>query len=203
MITRDRHSRTIALLKVIFPLAALALLSTLFLLSRAMEPEAAIPFADKEIQDRLRDQQITGPFFSGTTADGDQMSFSAQTLVTLPGRIGANRAEDVVVELKTGSGASYKMQADVAELDISDNVATLTGDVMIDSSSGYHINTASLTALISDTDLTAPETVEATGPVGTLTAGNLRIFTPNSAESAQMLFSGGVKLVYTPNRTRK
>lgn len=200
MITRDRHTRIIALLKVIFPLAALALLSTLFLISRAMEQETAIPFADKEIQDRLRDQQITGPFFSGTTADGDQISFSAEKLVTVPGRIGVNRAEDVAVELRTNSGSNYKMRAQAAELDISENVATLTGDVMIDSSSGYHIDTQILTALISDTDLTAPETVEATGPAGTLTAGNLRIFTPKSAESAQMLFSGGVKLVYTPNR---
>lgn len=78
----DRHSRVVSWLKVLFPLIALALLSTLFLLSRAIEPQAVIPFADKEVQERLRDQQITGPFYSGTTADGDLISFSAEKLTT-------------------------------------------------------------------------------------------------------------------------
>ena len=58
----DRHSRVVSWLKVLFPLIALALLSTLFLLSRAIEPQAVIPFADNEVQERLRDQHITGPF---------------------------------------------------------------------------------------------------------------------------------------------
>ncbi|MEQ6202866.1 hypothetical protein ABMC88_07405 [Sulfitobacter sp. HNIBRBA2951] len=196
---RDRYSRTVALLKVAFPLAALALLSTLFLLSRAIEPETAIPFADTEIQERLRDQQITGPFFSGTTADGDLMSFSAQKLVTLPGRIGANRAEEVEVKLRTTAGAIFDMRADVAEVDISDNAAMLTGNVALTSSSGYRVQTQTLTALISETELSADGEITANGPPGTLKAGNMRIFTSKSTDSTQMVFSGGVKLVYTPN----
>ena len=66
----DRYTRLISWLKVLFPLAALGLLSTLFLLSRAIDPGQAIPFAEKEVQDRLRDQQITGPFFTGATSEG-------------------------------------------------------------------------------------------------------------------------------------
>ncbi|MEP2919576.1 MAG: LPS export ABC transporter periplasmic protein LptC [Sulfitobacter sp.] len=203
MSTRDRHTRIIAFLKVVLPLAALALLCTLFLLSRAIRTHTTIPFAETEIQERLRDQQITGPFFSGTTTNGDQMSFSAKKLVTVLGRIGANRAEDVKVEVKTNSGSTYQMQAQLAELDISDSVATLSGDVSINSSTGYNISTDNLTVTISDTELASTEPIKATGPVGSLTAGSFRIFTPKSSDSAQMLFSGGVMLVYTPNRTRK
>ncbi|MEO0504251.1 MAG: hypothetical protein AAFZ14_13070, partial [Pseudomonadota bacterium] len=69
----DRYSRFVAWLKVLLPLAALALLSTLFLLSRNTDPIAAVPFADDELLDRVRDEQITGPFFSGTTTDGDRV----------------------------------------------------------------------------------------------------------------------------------
>ena len=54
----DRHSRVVSWLKVLFPLIALALLSTLFLLSRAIDPGQAIPFAEKEVQDRRKHQQI-------------------------------------------------------------------------------------------------------------------------------------------------
>lgn len=196
---RDRYSRMVALLKVAFPLAALALLSTLFLLSRAIETDAPIPFADKEIQDRLRDQQITGPFFSGATTDGDMMSFSAQTLVTLPGRVGANRAEEVLATLQTAAGATFQLQADVAEVDIGANIAMLSGDVSMITSTGYRINTSQISALLSAMDINAAGEVQATGPVGELRAGKMRVFTPNDGDSTQMLFSDGVKLVYTPN----
>lgn len=199
MIARDRHSRTIALLKVAFPLAALALLSTLFLLSRAIETETAIPFADKEIQDRLRDQQITGPFFSGSTPDGDNISFSAQRLITLEGRVGTNRAEGATASLETAGGAKFDVEADIVELDIAANMAALTGNVSMVTSTGYHVNTEQLNTLVSTLDITAPEKVTVDGPLGTLVAGKMRVFSPNQGDSTQMLFSGGVKLVYTPN----
>jgi lipopolysaccharide export system protein LptC len=198
MMRPDRYSRAVALLKVAFPLAALALLSTLFLLARAMNTETAIPFADKEVQDRLRDQQITGPFFSGTTQDGDQMSFSADRLITLRDSVGTNRAEGVMAQMETALGATFQLEADVVELDIAGNAAEMTGDVSVLSSTGYLVNTARLTALISTLDVTAPEQIEATGPLGTFTAGTMRIFSPNDAQGTQMLFSDGVKLVYTP-----
>ena len=199
MIARDRYSRMVSLLKVAFPLGALALLSTLFLIARAMDTDTAIPFADVEIQERLRDQQITGPFFSGTTQTGDQMSFSAQKLITPRDNVGINRAEDVEAQLETAKGATFELKADVAELDIAGNAALLTGAVSLDTSTGYHVNTDQLTSQIATLDVTAPQTVEATGPLGRLTAGNMRIFSPNDGENTQMLFSGGVKLVYTPN----
>jgi lipopolysaccharide export system protein LptC len=196
---RDRHSRTVALLKVAFPLAALVLLSTLFLLGRVIETETPIPFADKEIQDRLRDQQITGPFFSGTTADGAQMSFSADKMITLRDSIGMNRAEGVLARLETAQGATFQIQADIVDLDIAGDAAQLEGDVSMATSTGYLVNTPQLSIIISDLDITAPREIEATGPVGTFTAGNMRLFSPKGADNAQMIFSGGVKLVYIPN----
>jgi lipopolysaccharide export system protein LptC len=198
MIARDRYSRAIGLLKVAFPLAALALLSTLFLVARAMNPDTPVPFAEKEIEERLRDQQITGPFFSGTTTGGDQMSFSAQKLITLRDRIGVNRAEDVSASLETAQGAKFQLQSDVAELDIAGNLAELSGHVSMMTSTGYQIISDRITTSISVMDLTAMGDVQATGPPGTLTAGKMRVFSTKETDSTQMLFSDGVKLVYTP-----
>ncbi len=45
----DRYSRMVALLKVSLPLIALGILSTLFLVSRAVDPPMTIPFADSEV----------------------------------------------------------------------------------------------------------------------------------------------------------
>lgn len=195
----DSYSRLIAWLKVALPLAALAILSTLFLLSRAMEQEGTIPFADKEVQDRLRDQQITRPFFSGTTSGGDEISFSADTLKSPEGRLGTNRAESVRARIATAAGATFQLRSDMAELDMKGDTATLEGDVSIVTSSGYRVNTQILRTLISGIEIHAPGTVEAQGPIGTLTAGTMTITSPDAGEATQMLFSDGVKLVYTPN----
>jgi lipopolysaccharide export system protein LptC len=188
----------VALLKVLLPLAALAILSTLFLVARAMDNEAAVPFADKEIQDRLRDQQITGPFFSGSTPDGGQISLSADRLITVEDRVGINRAEGVLTRLQTRQGATFQLLADVVELDMAGGRADMTGDVSLITSTGYRVNTPEVTALISALDVTAPKKVEASGPLGVFTAGNMRIFSPKEADGTQMVFSNGVKLVYTP-----
>lgn len=195
----DRYTRTVAWLKIVLPLAALGLLSTLFLLGRAMSPESTIPFADKEIQDRLRDQQITGPFFSGSTAEGDQLSFSAKTLKSPEGKVGVNRAEDVTVRIVTAGGQTYQLRADIAELDIADDLARMRGNVTITTSTGYRMNTDTLSSGVSEVILKAPGAITAQGPIGTLDAGAMTLASPQTDAGAQMLFTDGVKLVYVPN----
>lgn len=196
----DRYSRMVAWLKVILPLAALGILSTLFLLSRSIDPDQAIPFADKEIQDRLRDQQVTGPFFSGTTADGDQLSFSASKLTT-PGELaGINKAEDVSLIALRANGLRITINADAAELDMGANRAELKGGVTIGTSTGIDAQTEVLTSRLSSLRLEAPEKVVATSPFGTLTAGSMVIDVPEDGENAQLLFTKGVKLIYKPGK---
>jgi len=199
MIAPDRHSRRVAWLKVALPLTALALLSTLFLVSRAMKTQTVIPFAATEIQNRARDQQITGPFFSGTTSSGGQVSFSADKLVTLEGRTDTNRAEGVSASLNSVGGARFELTADVAELDIIGNTAVLSGQVNIITSQGYHLTTSQVNSKVSDLEIEAPEEVHVTGPLGDLTAGKMRISTSNDGKTTQMLFRGGIKLIYSPN----
>jgi len=199
----DSYSRMVALLKVLFPLAALALLSTLFLLSRAVDPGSAIPFADKEVQDRLRDQQVTGPFFSGTTTDGDQLSFFAETLATPAGRVGTNLAEGVEAKVETSGGAQFEMQAKSAEFNVAKDRVDLKGDVLLTTSTGYRILTDLLTSEISAVSISSPGPVEATGPAGLLTAGNMNIAPGNGKNTTQLVFTNGVKLIYTPQKTEE
>ena len=54
------HSRIVMILKVTLPLVALAILSSLFLFSREIDPEDAIPYADVEIADRPAQPRMTG-----------------------------------------------------------------------------------------------------------------------------------------------
>ena len=47
MATGDSYSRLVQIGKIVLPLVALGILSTLFLFSGEVDPEAAIPFAEK------------------------------------------------------------------------------------------------------------------------------------------------------------
>lgn len=195
----DGHSTLVSWLKVALPLAALALLSTLFLLSRSVERDGAIPFAKQEVQERLRDQQVTGPFFSGTTTQGDQLSFSAVTLRTPPGQTGSSLAESVLARVTTVSGVQMTLQADMARFDIARDLAELEGDVTIITSTGYRVMSDKLVSLMASLDVTSPGPVRADGPIGKLNAGMMTLRKPNEESNIQLLFTNGVKLVYSPN----
>ena len=199
----DGYSRMVALLKVVLPLSALALLSTLFLLSRSVDPEAQIPFADKEIQDRLRDQQITGPFYSGTTANGDQISFSAEKMTTPQADTGENEALDVLVEIDTPAGTRIDLRAERARFDIATDRAELAGGVRISTTSGFELNSELLVSELTALTLHSPGEVRGASPAGELRAGAMRLSSPEPGSAPQMVFTDGVRLIYTPQVTKE
>ncbi len=194
----DRYSRMVGLLKVILPLMALALLSTLFLLSRVVDPEAVIPFADQEIQERLRDQQVTGPLYHGTSADGDKIAFAAEKLITLRGQAKTNSAEDVTVTIDMASGTQILLEAAIGRLNMVEDRADLEDDVTINTSTGYLITSDHLIAQLSALNVESPGPVAATGPLGRLDAGAMSLRTETNGETTQLLFTDGVKLLYDP-----
>jgi len=199
----DRYSRLVSWLKILFPLIALALLSTLFLLSRAIDPEVTIPFAETEVQERLRDQQVTGPFYSGTTDEGDLISFSAEKLTTPRGETGTNEAQDMRAVLDLQSGAQIVLNAALAKVDAAADRAELAGDVRVTTSTGYRIHSEQMTSNLTTLDITSPGPVDASSPAGDISAGAMTITNRQNEAGSQMLFTKGVKLVYTPQSTKE
>ena len=57
----NRRSVIVAWLRVLLPLGALAVLSTLFLLSRKPDPDAAIPYARVDAEALARQPRVTAP----------------------------------------------------------------------------------------------------------------------------------------------
>lgn len=76
----DKYSRLVLWLKVALPLAALAILSTLFLVAETLDPDAAIPYAEVDVEKILQDQGITRPTFGGVTNDGVAISIAAEAV---------------------------------------------------------------------------------------------------------------------------
>ena len=193
----DRYSRMIALLKVLLPLMALALLSTLFLLSRNIDPMASIPFAEAKVNERMRDQQITGPFFSGSTEQGDQISFSAGEISVADGN-GRVTANDVSAQIDLSSGARLVFFADLGEVDIANDTSILSGNVLITTSTGYKINSERLVSAMTSLNMESPDKIIAEGPLGTFSAGSMRLTLSEKTKFTQMIFTNAVKLIYDP-----
>ena len=91
------HSALVGWLKIVLPLTALGLLSTLFLVSRTIDPSDAIPFATVDIEDRIRQPRLTLPTWAGVTDDGSAMTVTATEARPLPG--GSANAQAVSVDV--------------------------------------------------------------------------------------------------------
>jgi len=75
----NTYSRVVAWAKVLLPLLALALLSTLFLVARTVDPAQKLPFADIDVDAIAREQRIGAPKFNGVTKEGTAISLSADS----------------------------------------------------------------------------------------------------------------------------
>ena len=195
----DRYSQMVAWLKVMLPLLALGILSTLFLISRAVDPPAVIPFADNEVQERLSNQQVTGPYYSGTSSNGDLVTFIADSVKSPSGQVDTKKATDVHLAVQTPTGPRYAVTAELADVNLAKDLTVLTGRVAVTTSEGFRLYSQLLNVKMSQVDITSPESVSGFTPVGELEAGTMRLFTPDGQSEHLLLFTNGVKLVYRPN----
>lgn len=195
----DGWSRTVGWLKVALPLTALGLLSTLFLVSNRIDPEAAIPYATVDVESRLREPRLTKPAYAGTTVDGSSLTMQAAEArpATTPGA--ASTAANVTATLTTPDGKRTDLRAETATIDADSHFLDLSGKVRIDNSTGYSVETEALTADLSETGLKANTPVSATGPVGRITADSMSLTRSQGGDGAYLLvFKGNVKLLYQP-----
>lgn len=197
--TRDTlHSRVIAWLKILLPLAALSLLSTVFLLSKPADRGTDIPFSDPGLHTRAEQQQITAPTFSGTTAKGDVLAFSADTARPDPDTDGIAYAQSLSARIDLIDGTSVFITANSAEISEPDNSALLIGGVELRSTNGYEIQTEKLRSSLESVYAESLGPISGSGPAGTFTAGKMVLTDTDGDGNVQFLFTGGVKLVYDP-----
>lgn len=198
----DWYSRTVVFLKVLFPLAALGILGTLFLLSRSTETNTSIPFAQSDIENRLRDQRLTAPLFSGSTPKGDRITVTAAQ--ASPG-FGAKPAQatDLAARIELARGGQMTLVSDAGTFDLQNDLAMFQGNVRISSSTGYVVLTDELHSRINEIGGKTPGTVTGRGPIGNFTAGQMVFETKNGDGLVHMLFKNGVRLVYDPKQTER
>lgn len=193
------YTRLVNWLKIILPVTALGLLSTMFLISNSIDPGSSLTYARINLEELTGEQRISNPRFSSVTSDGASIQFSAESAVPdadLPNRF---TARALVAHIETPDGAFVDITADSAKIDGDRNLVDLSGGVSLVTSTNYRITTDGMMTAMDATRVESRGPVEANGPMGTLTAGHAQI-TRQEGDAAPYLlvFKNRVKLVYDP-----
>ncbi len=195
---RDAHSRLVAWAKIILPLAALAILSTLFLFARTIDPDDAIPYAEVDVAERIREPRLTAPTYSGVTSDGSSLTFKAAE--ARPGADGgAATAQSLSLLLETPDGGRADLSAASGALDSVAGMLTLQGGVIVTTSTGYTVRTEAVNARLDRTGLVAPGAITADAPMGKITASGMTLEQTGASGNYLLVFDGRVRLIYTPD----
>ena len=199
MAMRDRlRSRIINWLKILLPLTALGLLSTLFLVSRTIDPTRSIPLSRADLENRTGSQQITEPNFSGVTEDGHRVAFVATNARIDPEQTERVLANSIVARIDLLEGGQIDITSRTGNVNDTDGLAILEGDVVLTSSTGYRIETQQLTTQMREIAAETAGAITGDGPPGTLDAGKMVMTTDAQTGDVHLLFTNGVKLIYDP-----
>lgn len=199
MAAPNTYSTVVAWVRVILPLVALGLLSTLFLFSRRPDPSDAIPLAQVDVAALVAEQRLSSPRFSGTLEDGRAIAFAADLARPVPGEAQAFEAENVEARIELGGAEFVFFRAASALVDVGGQVTRLSGEVRADRSDGLSLRTEEVRIGLDRLFVEAPGRIEVEGRGITLEAGAMSLRAAEGEGDADLLrFTGGVRMVYEP-----
>jgi lipopolysaccharide export system protein LptC len=192
----DSHSRIVFWLKIILPLAALAVLSTLFLVSRNIGGDGVIPFSEVDLDALAREQRLTAPEYSAMTRDGAALTI--RSIAARPQGEGAV-ATVITATYAQDGGLTVGLNAARGSFDPAAGTLTFGGGVRVETSAGYVLVTDSIAGRLDRTRLTSPAKVTATAPFGQIDAGAMQLDRADVPGGDTILvFNKGVRLIYDP-----
>ncbi len=192
------YSQAISWLKILLPLVALVLLSTMFMFARSVAPTSTIPFAKIELEERAKDQRITAPFFAGQTATGHDIAVQATSARPDGDNPQITHAETLDARINMQTGSVIDISSQFATMNSKSFDASLSGDVLVTSSNGYDVTTQELVLNLDQGTARSDTEIQGKGPAGHFTAGAMEMTHSEETDTTRFLFTNGVKLIYTP-----
>jgi lipopolysaccharide export system protein LptC len=195
----NRYSRFVAWVKIVLPLAALGLLSSLALFSRDIDPEAAIPFSDVDVKELAREQGIGAPTFTGVLSDGSPYRITAEAArprAASLSQVDATRITGVVDRI---DGTVVTLEAAEGGFDGGTGRLDLRGAVEVETSTDLTMTSERMTLFTEENRLISEVPVRVVAPFGTLDAGAMEIGPEAAGDAGTVLrFKNGVSLLYRP-----
>ena len=196
MAAPNTYSTVVSWAKIILPLVALGLLSTLFLFSRTPDPNRAIPFAAVDVEELAREQRLGNPRFAGTLPDGREVIFTAERAAPVAGDPNLIEADGVEARIDLTERIILLVVAGGGLFDLRAQIADLAQTVQLTTSDGYQLSTEELHFELRASTVDAPGNVALTGPGVELTAGRMQISSVDGNDV--VVFNDGVRVLYAP-----
>lgn len=193
----NRYSQFVTAAKIILPLLALGLLSSLFLISNAPEGDQTIPFSDLELEEIVEGQRILRPRYQTVLDSGATARFSAESArpdLTDPDRFMASEISGRVVQL---DGIQIDIRGAEGVMDNTRRTIRIEGGLRLSRTDGFTLSTDGAEASLDGQRAETTGDVIVLGPGLTLSAGRALMQPDPETGSREVVFTDGVKLVYT------
>lgn len=200
----SRAGQTLArALRLGLPLSALVLLSTIFLVSRNLDPNNAAALSGLDTAQITREPRIAAARFAGVMRDNTAITVSAQSVRSQTAEVAGapllltfTEAEGLL-EFPNDSTARFRAKS--AQLDQVAGLLTAEGPVILENSDDYVLNMGMLEATLDQTRLSGRDGIDGDAPAGTITADALDLTRSGGPDGGYLLaFTGNVRLIYTP-----
>ncbi|PJI85794.1 lipopolysaccharide export system protein LptC [Yoonia maricola] len=194
--TDNLYSQIVGWAKIILPLCALGLLSTLFLFARSTTEPSDI--ALEEVEAIAREQRVSAPEFSGLTDDGATIVISANAARPDDTKPDTVNIDNIRLRMDNTDGSNIEITATQGEIDGRAALASFLGLARLTTSTGYEMETNGLVAELETGLVTSSGLLEIHAPFGQLAAGKVTFQVSSEDIAQQMLFTDGVRLLYVP-----
>ncbi len=196
----SRYTRWVRVLRIGLPLLALVLMSTVFLVQRD-DFAGGFRFSAADYAALQGGLRLVNPTVSGATDAGEPFVATAEW--ALPD--GPNPTEialhGLTATLTQGDGRRVDLTAAEGTLRPRDQRVRLTGAVRVTTSDGYVAETEAADADLKARTLSTDGPVVASGPMGRIEAGRMRILPPDAGADGMpetVWFENRVRVVYLP-----
>ncbi|WP_222611814.1 LPS export ABC transporter periplasmic protein LptC [Shimia ponticola] len=193
----DGYSRLVTALKVVLPITAVALLSTLFFFSGQIDPTQSLPYKELDVESIAREQRLSKPSSSGVTNDGSAFKMTADRALPDASDDTITRFENLNIELvDPDTDVRTFLSAPTGSSNSATGETVLSGGTEIRSTDGMLIQAETLRMFLDNDEIISDGPVTATGSFGDLEAGSMRIARAGPGQDHLAVFNNGVNLIY-------
>lgn len=189
------YTRVVSTLKIVLPLVALGVLSTVFLITADDGFDPVFTFSEADFEALEEGNGLTSPRVSGKTDKGESFNLTADRVEPQSGNLQILIATNMVARIASESGKSVEITSEIALMDLTENMLHLSLGGQLATSDGYFAQIDSMLANLKTGEITG-EMIRADGEIGDISADNFRIIvdSTDNAENQVLWFENNVKV---------
>jgi lipopolysaccharide export system protein LptC len=192
----DSYSFFITWIKTLLPIAALGMLSTIFLFSGKVDVTQSLPYAELNVEDIIREQRITKPYFTGISESGIEFALSAAYATPNASQPSILDVSELRVEFKTPQGNTAEITAGLGVMNAGTKSAKISQGVRLASKLNFWITTETLDIDFNDSYASTNGPFKGVFSLGSIESGNMVL--KMIAGDQQILFTNRVRMLYNP-----